>query len=93
MTLTKARLAHSIHDGTGFSKNRSAQLVRSLFQIILDTLGNGDDLVISRFGKFSLKENHGSKRLNSRSKGREFNGEGRFVTFKCSSVLRGKLNP
>ena len=92
MTLTKARLVDSIHKSAGFPKNRSAQLVRSLFQIIMDRLGNGDEIVISRFGKFCLKENNGSRRRNSRAKGQEFFGEGRFVAFKCSPVLKGKLN-
>lgn len=92
MTLTKARLADSIHKRTGLPKNRSARLVRSLFQIILDRLGNGDEIVISRFGKFCLKENNGWRKRNPRGKGQEYYGEGRCVTFKCSPVLKGKLN-
>jgi integration host factor subunit alpha len=92
MTLTKARLVNSIHKSAGFPKNRSAQLVRSLFQIIMDRLGNGDEIVISRFGKFCVKENHGLRRKNSRAKGQKFYGEGRCIAFKCSPVLQGKLN-
>lgn len=92
MTITKARLADSIHKSVGFTKNRSGQLVRSLFHIIMDRLGNGDEIVISRFGKFCLKENKGPRRRNSRAKGQKFYGEGRIVDFKCSPVLKRKLN-
>jgi len=56
MTLTKAQLTGSIHKGLGMPKSRSSELVGSLLEIIKATLANGEDILISGFGKFCVND-------------------------------------
>ena len=56
MTLTKAHLIDSIYNRVDLPKNKSAQVVESLLELIKKTLENGEDVLISGFGKFCVKE-------------------------------------
>jgi integration host factor subunit alpha len=56
MTLTKDQIVNSVHDQLGFPKNRSIELVESVLEIIKDTLENGEDVLISGFGKFCVRD-------------------------------------
>ncbi len=56
MTLTKAHLIDKIYDNTGMKRFQSIQAVESLLVIIKRTLENGEDVLISGFGKFCVKE-------------------------------------
>jgi len=62
MTLKKADLIDSTYNQVGLSKTRSAQVIDSLLEIIKKTLENGEDVLISGFGKFCVKE---KKRRNA----------------------------
>ncbi len=56
MTLTKAQIVDSISDQIGFPKNHSLEIVETLLEIIKRSLESGDDVMISNFGKFCVKE-------------------------------------
>ena len=56
MALTKADLMKSICDSTDLTKRESISTVESLLEIIKRTLESGEDLLISGFGKFAVKE-------------------------------------
>ena len=92
MTLTKANLVETVRDAYVFKGKDSYKLVDKLFGIIKDTLANGEDVLVSGFGKFYVKD-------KSRRKGRNpATGEDlmlrsrRVVSFKCSEILRDKMN-
>ncbi len=56
MTLTKAKIVDAVHNELGFPKNRSAELIEILLEQIKSTLGEGEDVLISGFGKFCVKD-------------------------------------
>ncbi|MGD8763497.1 MAG: HU family DNA-binding protein, partial [Desulfobacteraceae bacterium] len=56
MTLTKAKIIDVIHNQLGYPKNQSAELLEILLEIIKGTLEKGEDVLISGFGKFCVKE-------------------------------------
>ena len=56
MTFTKAQIVDAIHDQLDFSRKTSADMVETLLEIIKRKLENGEDVLISGFGKFSVKE-------------------------------------
>ena len=56
MTFTKDHLINSIHNNLDLPKNRSIELVESILEIIKKTMENGEDMLISEFGKFCVKE-------------------------------------
>ena len=92
MTLTKDKLAEGIRDACGFAKQDGQRLVESLLEIVKDTLVNGEDVLISGFGKFCVKDKNGRRGRNPAT-GEDLTLEPRkVVTFKCSGVLRDKIN-
>jgi len=92
MTLTKADLIQVLYNQLSLPKIKSEQVIVSLIEIIKKTLENGEDLLISGFGKFSVKEKRKRKGRNPQSREDLMLGERRVVRFKCSGVLRNKLN-
>jgi integration host factor subunit alpha len=92
MTLTKAQLTDSIHKGLRLPKSRSFELIKSLFEIMKTTLGSGEDILISGFGKFCVKDKN-DRRGGNPSTGEDMMLEARrIVSFKCSVPLKQKLN-
>ncbi|MBC8394370.1 MAG: integration host factor subunit alpha [Deltaproteobacteria bacterium] len=92
MTLTKADIVESIQNHLGFPKNRSAEIVESLLEIIKKTLENGDDVLISGFGKFCVKSKKERRGRNPANGQDLMLSPRKVVTFKCSGVLREKIN-
>ena len=92
MTLTKDHIINTIHDQLDLTKNRSAQLVESILEIMKSTLENGEDMLISGFGKFCVKDKSERKGRNPQTGEDLLLGSRRVVIFKCSKVLREKVN-
>ena len=92
MALTKDHLIISVSNYLDLPKRESAALVESTLEIIKRTLENGEDVLISGFGKFSVKEKKKRKGRNPASGNDLILDARRVVTFKCSNVLREKLN-
>jgi nucleoid DNA-binding protein len=55
MTLTKSDIISTVSNHLGLSKVKSAQMAESLLKIIKQTLANGEDVLISGFGKFCVR--------------------------------------
>jgi len=92
MTLTKHKLIDSVHNQIDLPKVRCARLVGLLFEIIKGTLENGEDVLISGFGKLCVKDKKKRRGRNPVS-GEELTLDSRrLVTFRCSTVLKDKLN-
>jgi len=92
MSLNKDSLTETISGKYGFSKKRSSELIENTLEIIKQRLGEGEDVLISGFGKFCVKDKR-ERRGRNPARGNELILEARrVVTFKCSSVLKGKLN-
>ena len=56
MTLTKAHIVENLFAKNIFTKSECAEIVETLFEIVKKTLEEGEDVLISGFGKFSVKE-------------------------------------
>ena len=92
MTLTKADLIDSVFMSTGMPKKKSTQVVETLLEQIKQALESGDDVLISGFGKFCVKEKK-KRRGRNPATGADLMLDGRrIVTFKGSGVLKDKLN-
>jgi integration host factor subunit alpha len=92
MTLTKDDIAISVHRQFDFSKARSAQLVECLLEIIKSSLEDGEDVLVSGFGKFCVKEKNDRRGRNPQTGEALMLDARRVVTFKCSGVFRDKIN-
>ncbi len=92
MALTKEKIINSIYHQVGLSKSQSRSAVESLLEIIKNTLENGEDLLISGFGKFVVKEKSARRGRNPQTTEDLQLRERRVVVFKTSGVLRNKIN-
>ena len=92
MTLTKHDLIVSISTKGGYSKNRSSNLVESLLEIIKSTLESGNDILISGFGKFCVKNKNGRSGRNLPNGNALYPDARRVVAFRSSPLLIGKIN-
>ena len=92
MGLTKIQIVESIHSQTDFTKTRSLEIVETLLEVIKSTLASGEDVMISIFGKFCVKEKT-ERRGRNPATGDDLMLEPRkVVTFKCSGKLRERVN-
>jgi len=92
MTLTKADLIDCIYNQVDLPKTRSAQLIESLLEIIKSTLEDGEDVLITGFGKFCVKEKKEGRGRNPQTGADLMLAERRVVVFRCSGVLRDRIN-
>lgn len=92
MTLTKAKIADAIHQQLGFPKNRSAELLELMLELIKNKLENGENVLVSGFGKFCVKRKK-ERRGRNPATGEDMLLSGRrVITFRCSHLLRKKIN-
>jgi len=90
--MTKIEIIQNVYEKLGFSKKDSADNVESVFDIIKDSLAQGERVKISGFGNFMVKEKRARRGRNPQT-GQEFSITARRVlTFKSSQVLRKALN-
>jgi integration host factor subunit alpha len=92
MTLTKAQIVESVQNQTGFPRNSSSEIVETLLEIIKRTLASGEDVLVSGFGKFSVKEKKARKGRNPATGEDMMLSPRKVVTFKCSGKLRNRIN-
>ena len=92
MALTKDHLMTSIHKKLGLPKSKSVKLVESLLETMKMKLEQGEDVLISRFGKFCVKSKNARRGRNPATGEDLMLGSKRIITFKCSPVLRDKVN-
>ena len=92
MTLTKAHIVEAIAEQIGYTKHQSSEMIETLLEIIKRTLESGEDVLVSRFGKFCVKTKH-ERRGRNPATGKDMMLEPRkVVTFRCSRQLRDKIN-
>ena len=92
MTLTKAQIVDLIHEKLPFPKNKSTDVIEGLIEIIKRTLENGEDVLISGFGKFCVKDKRQRRGRNPATGDDLMLSQRKVVTFKCSGKLREKIN-
>ena len=92
VTLTKQNIVEQVYNEIGFPKNQSIEIVESLFELIKKTLESGEDVMISGFGKFCVKEKKERKGRNPATGESLMLKPRKVVTFKSSGKLREKMN-
>jgi len=92
MTLTKANLIDAIAEANGFPRRQASKTIETLLETIKSTLKSGDDVLISGFGKFCVKQKTERRGRNPSTGGDMMLAPRKVVTFKCSGKLRDKIN-
>jgi integration host factor subunit alpha len=92
MTLTKADIVDALPDKLGLPRNRCAEIVETLLEIMKQTMETGEDILISGFGKFCVNEKKARKGRNPATGEPMMLSKRRVVVFRCSNILREKVN-
>ncbi len=92
MALTKADIVELLYINLGFPKAQSVQIIESLLERIKHSLETGDDVLVSGFGKFCVKEKKARQGRNPATGESAILPARRVVTFKCSACLRKRMN-
>jgi len=90
--MTKADIVEKIQLGTGMTRMESAEMMEEVFSIIKSTLEQGENLKISGFGSFVVKQKNDRKGRNPQTGETITISSRRIVTFKPSSILRNAIN-
>ena len=91
-TITRADLAEAVYEEVGLSRNESADLVEAVLDEVSDVLVKGENVKISSFGSFSVREK--GERIGRNPKtGVEVPILPRKVlVFRASHVLKDRIN-
>ena len=92
MTLTKVDIVKFVAKQNGFSESRSKEVVETLLELIKGTLASGEHVMISSFGRFSVKEKKLRRGRNPSTGDDLMLAPRRVVTFRISGKLRKKVN-
>ena len=92
MALTKEHLISIVAEANGYARSRSVELVETLLELIKSKLVSGEDVLISGFGKFSVKDKRERRGRNPATGDSMMLRPRRVVTFRCSRQLRDKIN-
>ncbi len=91
MALTKNNIVDLVYE-MGFSRKDSVDIVESLLEIIKGSLERGEDVLVSGFGKFCVKDKSQRRGRNPATGDNLLLDARRVVTFKCSGKLRERIN-
>ncbi len=91
--MTKADIVESIYQRIGgISKKESADLLEKLLVLIKRTIMHGENLKITGFGHFIVKDKKARKGINPQTKNHIILPRHRVLKFRVSQVLRGGIN-
>jgi integration host factor subunit alpha len=92
MSLTKDKLITRLQTQLGLDKRESRQIVEQLLGIMKDTLAHGEEVLISGFGKFSVRQKNPRRGRNPQTTESLVLAARKVLVFKVSGVLRKRLN-
>jgi len=92
MTLTKDHLVRSIGNRLAISKLEFLRLLESVLETVKTSISNGEDVLISGFGKFIVRKKAARVGRNPAT-GDNLPLDARtVVTFQCSGILKNRIN-
>jgi integration host factor subunit alpha len=91
MALTKSELIDNLANIES-TRKRAGEILESLLEIMKRTLEGEENVLISGFGKFDIREKKKRRGRNPATGDDLILGERRVVTFNCSPVLRNRIN-
>ena len=92
-TLTKARIVEAVVETNGYTQQKAHETIEILLELIKRSLESGEDVLISSFGKFCVKNKKKRKGRNPATGKDLILAPRKVVTFRWSGKLKEKLNP
>lgn len=91
-TVTRADLAEAVYEQVGLSRNESSDLVEAVLDEISNTLIGGENVKISSFGSFSIREKGERIGRNPKTGVEVPILPRRVLVFRASHVLKDAIN-
>ena len=91
-TINKADLISAIQTENGYTFNRSSDIVETLLEIIKRTLESGEDVLITGFGRFQVRDKSERRGRNPSTGDDMVLPARRVITFKCAGKLKDRVN-
>jgi len=92
MALAKKAIARSIQQRTSVSLKQANEFLELTIELIKATLANGEDVMISGFGKFKVNEKSARKGRNPQTGETMMLKPRKVIVFQCSGKLKERLN-
>ena len=92
MAITKADLVEMLHDRIGFSKKEARELVETSLDEVREALISGEEVKLSGFGKFELRDKAPRPGRNPKTGEEVTISARRVVNFRPSQVLKARAN-
>jgi integration host factor subunit alpha len=90
--MTKIDIVEKIVDQIGMNKKDSVDIVETVLSIVKSTLAVGEDVKISGFGKFEVRQKKDRRGRNPQT-GETITIEARrILVFKTSTLLKSAIN-
>jgi len=90
--MNKKDIIEAIHAKVGFSKRDTAAIIDKTLELLKSALAEGDSVMISSFGKLSVREKKARKGRNPKTGETIMLPARKVVTFKVSRVLKERIN-
>ncbi len=91
MTITKDSLVEMVHNEIGLNKREAKELIECFFEQIKKSLEEGNDIKLSGFGNFLLRNKAPRPGRNPKTGEEVTISSRRVVTFKSGLKLKSKL--
>jgi len=92
MALAKDKLIANLQNQVGLAKHESRAAVDRVLEIMKKTLASGEDVLISCFGKFSIRQKRERRGRNPQTKASLMLRARKVLVFNTSGVLRARIN-
>ena len=90
--MTKAEIAKVIHERLGLSGKEAKQMVDAVLDVLRSTLERGEDVKISGFGHFMVRDKRPRRGRNPKTGEDMLIESRRVVTFRASQLLKKRVN-
>lgn len=90
--MTKLEIVTNLYEKLGFSKRECANIVDSFFEIIKKTLAAGENVKVSGFGNFLVKEKKARRGRNPQTGDEIEISMRKVLNFRISQVLKDEIN-
>lgn len=91
-TITRADVAETIYEEIGLSRKDSNDILDMILDEIVQDLSNGNDVKLSSFGTFSLRDKKARSGRNPKTGVEAVISSRRVISFKPSQTMRKMIN-
>ena len=91
-TITRADVAETIYEEIGLSRKDSTDILDMILDEIVKELSNGNDVKLSSFGTFSLRQKKERSGRNPKTVVEAIISPRKVISFKPSQTMRKTIN-